>query len=62
MKFSGKLYAGPIYAPKTQLRFMKFCQEIVKSYCPWTMNPDFFYFAWVEWYSEKSEEISDKKI
>jgi len=41
---------------------MKFCKEIAKSYCSWTMNPDFFYFAWVEWYLQKSEEISDKKF
>jgi len=55
-------YTGSIYAPRTQPSFMKFCREIAKSYCSWTMNPDFFfYFAWVEWYLQKSEEILDKK-
>jgi len=63
MNFSRKLYAGAIYAPRTQPSFMKFCKEIAKSYCPWNMNPDFFFnFACVQWYSQKSEEISDKKI
>jgi len=38
---------------------MKFGKEIAKSYCSWTMNPNFF--ALVEWYLQKYENISDKK-